>query len=293
VVGSDTREERESVAKKQLLTYRKWQQKEAERKAKAHATRRARKQSERAAWWAATPAQGNYVELKAGWATRDGDLASPGKVTVSGRVLPDKRQADRRWAVLSVSLTARGDADREAIARHLTELASLILTAEEPWQTASGAPLPQPAEIEGWPITVVPTPPWPTRDADPRPADVSQTPTDRDAPTDGPLTDLLRLRERMHRWLGAHRTDDSPLALLTVEQLAEVLLMRVCGDDIALVSERDPWRWDHDAEELQAADVTLAAEIETLSAMVTDLNGRLGPEASIEALLMVFVQGAR
>jgi hypothetical protein len=96
----------------------------------------------------------------------------------------------------------------------------------------------------------------------------------------------------MHQWLSAHRRDESPLALLTVEQLAEVLLMRVCGDDIALVSERDPWRWDHTPEELLAADVALAAEIETLSAMVTDLHGRRGPETAIEALLTVFVQGA-
>jgi hypothetical protein len=288
------REESERVATKKY-TYQEVVQMEAKRRAKAAATRRANKRAEREAWWAATPAHGNYVELKASWATRDGDMDRPGTVSVSGRILPDKRQADRRWSALSVSLTVRGDADRGAIARHLTELASLILTSEEPWQTATGGTLPQPVGVEGLPIQVVPERPWPQTQTNTAPTSETsdaEPPTDTiPSPTERPLTDLLRLRTRLQRWLSAHRTDDSPLALLTVEQLAEVLLMRVCGDDIALVSEQDPWRWDHTAEELRAAEVSLADEIEALSALVTDLNHNAGPSWAIATLLNVFVQG--
>lgn len=273
------------MAKKKLMSYREWQQLVSERKARAKARRAEAKHAKLEAYWA-VPAPSNYVKLEASWLN--------GHLHVHGQILPDKRY--RKFSHVGISLVAAAGADREAIAQQLTALAQAVLTSEEPWATANGAPVSRPVTIEGASIRLVPQEPWqPHRDeSTTQPTPVSpRPPTEAHAPPEAehPSAALLRLRTQLQRWLSAHRTDESPLALLTVEQLAEVLLMRVCGDDIALVSERDPWRWDHTAEEIRAAEERLAGEVETLSGLVTDLNGRLGPEAAIAALLTVFVQG--
>jgi hypothetical protein len=283
------------VAKKTLMSFREWQRVVTERKARHAARRAAAKQAKLEAWWA-IPAERNYVEISASWLGPDtpahissygvlDNPIGPEGMCVSGRVLPDKRRG-RNMSKLRVSLTVPGDADRDAIARHLLQLATCLLASEEPWRTATGAPLARPVTVEGMPIRVVPPRQWTPTHTSPPPT--GGTPT---APTGHASLDLATLRARLQGWLSAHRTEDSVLALLTVEQVAEVVLMRVCGDDIALVSERDPWRWDHTAEEIRAAEAALADEVQTLSALVTDLNRRLGPEAAIEVLLTVFVQG--
>ena len=288
--------------KKQLLTYREWQQKEAARKAKAAATRAAAKEAKMAAWWA-IPAERNYVELDAGWVEsnttgpvlcRNSDtIHHPGDMMIHAKVLPDKRRLGRSLSKVSIHLTVEAGTTKEEVTERLLALATAVFASDNLWDTVNGPALERPMRFEGHPQNLRRQEPSPAAPATQTQAPTSQAPDIDPSTAMGghPLGHLVDLRSQLQQWLSAHRTDDSPLALLTVEQLAEVLLMRVCGDDIALVSERDPWRWDHTAEEIRAAEERLADEVQTLSGLVTDLNGRLGPEAAIEVLLTVFVQG--
>ena len=288
------------MAKKKLLTYREWQQKEAQRKAKAAATRAAAKEAKMAAWWA-MPAQRNYVELDAGWVDHgdgpvqcrhSGAVHADGDMMIHARVMPDKRRHGRTVSKVGIHLTVEAGTTKEEVTQRLLALATAVFASDNLWETANGPALERPLRFEGQPPNLRRHEPFPSPAAV-RPSPATPTaPTAASTPPTEPLpTDLLHLRDRMHRWLNAHRMDESPLALLTVEQLAEVLLMRVCGNDIVLVSDQDPWRWDHTAEELRAAEETLAGELETLSSLVTALNLDYGPSMAIEALLKVFVQG--
>jgi hypothetical protein len=282
------------MAKKKLLSYQEWQQREREKKERARLRQQALKAAKMAAFWA-IPAQSNYVELSAswtgprpcptyyGWGVTRQQALGPDGMMVQGRVLPDKRRLG--GGKLSIQITVPGNVNREEIAAKLVELATCLLASGEVWDVAAGAPLARPVAVEGIPARVVETHRYPSETTAP-----PVTPTPRAEAGVG-AQDLQALRTDLERWLSAHRTDDSPLARLAIEQLAEVLLMQVCGQDIALVSERDPWRWEHTAEELRAAEDMLAAELHILSDVTEDLNRHLGAEAAIRILLTVFVEG--
>jgi hypothetical protein len=292
------------VAQKKLLSFREWQQIVRERKVRAAQRRAQAKHARLAAWWA-SPADRNYVELTAYWVGpqardvlygRQGLPLGPEGICVQGRILPDKRREPRQRTKLEVRLTVPGQADRQEIANQLVQLAAVVLNSDEPWQTASGEPLARPVSFEGFPIRITPQQPW-RADADQQ-AGAAVAPLPR-APRGStmdrsPLQGLMALREDLGAWLSAHRQEGSSvLRHHTLEELTEVLVMLVCGQEIALLSDRDPWRFEHSAEELQATEEVCEWAIARLRATVLELGTQMSPEAVIDVLLTVFVEGRR
>ena len=89
------------------------------------------------------------------------------------------------------------------------------------------------------------------------------------APSAVDLSETLRtlrgLRESLAACLTEQRVDPTrPLRGHTVEQLCEVLVMLACGHEMILAVDRDPWRWEHTAEELRAAEEGFRAELQAL-----------------------------
>jgi hypothetical protein len=68
--------------------------------------------------------------------------------------------------------------------------------------------------------------------------------------------------------------------------------MLTCGQEIMLLVDRDPWRWEHTAEELRVAEEVFRAELEALKALTRALSETIGAEQAAEQLLAVFVEGA-
>jgi hypothetical protein len=279
------------MAKPKLLTYREWQQKEREKKARAAASREALRQAKMQAWWA-IPAVRNYVELDASWVDTDvgpvhcrtaDTMHQPGEMMVHARVLPDKRRQGRNLSRVGIHLTVEAGATKEEVTNRLILLAARVFASDNLWNTANGPALERPVRFHGGPPHLEQQAPYPHAQAPRAPAATPQP--------DGTVIGLRSLRSQLATWLLAHRRDDSPLALLTTEQLAEVLVMITCGQDIALVSEQDPWRWEHTAEELRAVEEGLGESLRNLQGLASELNARLRPEDAIEVLLTVFVQG--
>lgn len=73
-----------------------------------------------------------------------------------------------------------------------------------------------------------------------------------------------------------------PLCRHTLEALYEVLVMLPCGQDIVLLVDRDPWQWEHTAEELRVAQETFGAELEALRALTSVLSEAIGAEHAAE-----------
>src|SRR4029453_16575687 len=105
-----------------------------------------------------------------------------------------------------------------------------------------------------------------------------------------PLRGLQTLRDSMASRLTARCQDPSfPLRGHTLEELCEVLVMLTCGQEIMLLVDRDPWRWEHTAEELRVAEESFSAELDTLRALTNALSEDMGAEQAAEQLLSVFV----
>jgi hypothetical protein len=75
-----------------------------------------------------------------------------------------------------------------------------------------------------------------------------------------------------------------PLHGHTLEAFCEVLVMLTCGQDIVLLVDRDPWRWEHTAEELRVTEAAFGAELEDLKALIGALSEAIGPEQAAEPL---------
>jgi hypothetical protein len=82
-----------------------------------------------------------------------------------------------------------------------------------------------------------------------------------------------------------------PLRGHTVEQLCEVLVMLACGHEMILLVDRDPWPWEHTAEELRAAEEGFRAELQAFRTLTQTLGQAMGPEPAAERLLTMFVEG--
>lgn len=108
-----------------------------------------------------------------------------------------------------------------------------------------------------------------------------------------PLRGLQTLRDGMASRLTARRQDPTfSLRGHTLEELCEVLVMLTCGQEIMLLVDRDPWRWEHTAEELRVAEEVFGVELEALKALTGALSEAIGAEQAAEQLLAVFVEGA-
>jgi hypothetical protein len=192
-------------------------------------------------------------------------------------------------------MTIPADADREAIAAKLIELAAVVLHSEEPWRTASGTPLARPLKIEGFPIRLVPQEPWhaeyyrhPAETGASAPRDEPPHPTRAQPSVDG----LLTLRTDLERSLSTRRHELPDLLRgQTLEELTEVLLMLACGPEVVLLADRDPWRFEHSPEELQAAGAVYAWAIDRLRETVARLGSEMAPETVVDELLTQFVEG--
>jgi hypothetical protein len=101
------------------------------------------------------------------------------------------------------------------------------------------------------------------------------------------------LRDTITSRLIEQRQDPSfPLRGHTLEEYCEVLVMLTCGQEIVLLVDRDPWRWEHTAEELRVAEEVFGVELDALRALISALSEAIGAEQAAEQLLSVFVEGA-
>jgi len=107
-----------------------------------------------------------------------------------------------------------------------------------------------------------------------------------------PVRALETLRDGIASRLIESRQDPTfPLRGHTLEECCEVLVMLTFGQDIVLLVDHDPWRWEHTAEELRVAAETFGAELEDLKALISALSEAIGAEQAAEQLLSTFVEG--
>jgi hypothetical protein len=279
------------VAKKKLLGYREWQQIEQQRKAQRKQRSALIKEQRRAAWWA-TPATSNYVTLTAYWLSPDDQHRSgygrshepipPDGACIEGSILPDKR----RWPhadEVAIRLTVSGAMDRRVVAERLTRLAQRIMDSEEVWRVASGTPLTAPVDIIGTPPRIVERSWWRQSPIATPQTTAPTIATDSPASRPGRCIDLLRgLRAVI---------EASPRRQRTVEESCEMLVILAIGQEISLLVDRDPWRWEHTPEELRQAESLFAEALQALRSLTSVMSEVMGAEAAAETLLSVFVEG--
>ena len=266
------------MAKKKLYSFREWQQLMKARKEAAAERRKVARQAKMEAWWA-MPAQRNFVQLIA-----SRRLDTPGEVHISGTVFPDKRRLEHNS--LAIHLTVNGDVDQRLVVAQLLALAQTVAESNAMWDLAARPPLTRPVDFEGHPPQTHPRGYW------------SQTYEPATAPSPAPAVDqnvdLAALRRSCEMWLDRERQDEtSPFLAFTLEEYCEILVLLACGQDIVLLTDRDPWRWEHTEEEVRTvAEHAVALEQrQTLEAIIARLHRDRSPEAVIELLLTVFVEG--
>jgi hypothetical protein len=248
-----------------------------------------RDQAERR-WRRRTP-RGNFMWLHSWRLTRD--WANAGPIEAHGvpihpdrdgdyydiGVLPDQRSPE--LADISLQMKVSGHVTPQELGNHLVKLVQMLLHSEELWEMLRGAPLDGPRTFGLVRTDQAPVAPPGAPEA-PLPF-TSQS----------PLRSLETLRDGMASRLTERRQDPTlPLRGHTLEELCEVLVMLTCGQEIMLLVDRDPWRWEHTAEELRVAEEVFRAELEALKALTRALSETIGAEQAAEQLLAVFVEGA-
>ncbi len=203
---------------------------------------------------------------------RDGDYYDVG-------VLPDQRSPEP--TAISLQLKVSGHVTPHELGNHLLKLVQMLLHSEELWGLLGGVPLDGPRTFGLVRSDQAPATPPGAGEA-PSPS-APQT----------PLRALQTLRDKIAFRLTEHQQDPTfPLRGHTLEELCEVLVMLTCGQDIVLLVDRDPWRWEHTAEELRVAEEAFSAELDTLRALTSALSEDMGADQATEQLLSVFVEGA-
>jgi hypothetical protein len=194
-------------------------------------------------------------------------------------VLPDQRSPE--VTAMSLELKVSGQVTPHELGNHLLKLAQMLMASAELWGLLGGDPLDGPRPFRLVRPDQTPAPPQEAPEA-PSPS--------------GPRTTvqaLQTLRDGVASRLAARRHDPAfPLRGHTLEECCEVLVMLTCGQDIVLLVDRDPWRWEHTAEELRAAEEAFAAELHALRDLTMELSHALGAEQAVEGILSVFVEGA-
>jgi hypothetical protein len=193
-------------------------------------------------------------------------------------VLPDKRSPGP--GELNLALQVSGDVAPHVLGNHLLKIEQMLMQSAELWATLTGTPLDAPRTFVLMRADQAITSPPGTSEAPP------------EAVPPETLRNLQCLRDLLASRLTERRAD--PTWLLrghTVEQLCEVLVMLVCGQEMVLLVGRDPWRWDHTAEELRAAEEAFGPELRALRTLTQALGQAMGAEPAAERLLAVFVEG--
>jgi hypothetical protein len=202
---------------------------------------------------------------------RDGDYYDVG-------VLPDQRSPEA--TDISLQLKVSGHATPHELGSHLLKVVQMLLHSGELWEVLQGAPVDGPRTFGLVRTAQAPAAPPDTPEA-PSPSTPQMT-----------LHALQTLRDGVASRLTARRQDPAfPLHRHTLEELCEVLVMLTCGQDIVLLVDRDPWRWEHTAEELRVAEEAFSTELEALRALSSALSEAIGAERAAEQLLTVFVEG--
>jgi hypothetical protein len=203
---------------------------------------------------------------------RDGDYYDVG-------MLPDQRSPE--IADISLELKVSGHVAPHALGNHLLKLAQMLLQSGALWRMLGGAPLGGPCTFRLVRSDQAPAPPQGVPEA---------------ALPSAPQTTLhalQALRDGVASRLAERRQDPAfPLRGHTLEECCEVLVMVTCGQDIVLLVDRDPWRWEHTAEELRVAEAVFGAELDALRALTSALSEAIGAEQAAERLLSIFVEGA-
>jgi len=203
---------------------------------------------------------------------RDGDYYDVG-------VLPDQRSPEA--TDISLQLKVSGHVTPHELGNHLLKLVQMLLHSEELWGMLGGAPLDGPRTFGLVRSDQAPATPTGAGEA-PSPS-APQT----------PVRALETLRDGIASRLIERRQDPTfPLRRHTLEECCEVLVMLTCGQEIVLLVDRDPWRWEHTAEELRVAEEVFGVELDALRALISSLSEAMGAEQAAEQLLSVFVEGA-
>jgi hypothetical protein len=266
---------------KRLYSFREWQQLIKARKEAAAEKRQLAKQAKLEAWWA-IPAERNYVQVSV-----SRRMDTPGEVYLTGSVLPDKRRLGAND--IGIHPTVTGTVDRNEVIAHLVTLAQTLLASNAMWDLACGPPLERPVNFEGHPPQAIPRQRWQDQASTPATATPTPTPAGYDD-----VAGLAAMRQGCEMWLDREREDaTSPFRDWTLEEYCEVLVMLSCGQDIILLTDRDPWRWEHTAEQLRTVEAHEygISHLELLRHVVEDLSRHRSPESVIELLLTVFVEG--
>jgi hypothetical protein len=202
---------------------------------------------------------------------RDGDYYDVG-------VLPDQRRPG--VTDISLELKVSGHVPAHELGNHLLKVVQMLLHSGELWGMLGGAPLDGPRTFGLMRSDQAPATP-PGAGEGPSPS-APQT----------PVRALETLRDGIPSRLTERRQDPTfPLRDHTLEECCEVLVMLTCGQEIVLLVDRDPWRWEHTAEELRVAEETFGPELEALRALTSALSEVIGAEQAPEQLLSVFVEG--
>jgi hypothetical protein len=202
---------------------------------------------------------------------RDGDYYDVG-------VLPDQRRPG--VTDISLELKVSGHVPAHELGNHLLKVVQMLLHSGELWGMLGGAPLDGPRTFGLMRSDQAPATP-PGAGEGPSPS-APQT----------PVRALETLRDGIPSRLTEWRQDPTfPLRDHTLEECCEVLVMLTCGQEIVLLVDRDPWRWEHTAEELRVAEETFGPELEALRALTSALSEVIGAEQAPEQLLSVFVEG--
>jgi len=203
---------------------------------------------------------------------RDGDYYDVG-------VLPDQRSPEA--TDISLQLKVSGHVTPHELGNHLLKLVQMLLHSEELWGMLGGVPLDGPRTFG-----LVRTDQAP---ADPPDAPEASSPS----ASQTPLRALQALRDKIAFRLTERQQDPAfPLRRHTLEELCEVLVMLTCGQEIMLLVDRYPWRWERTAEELRVAVEVFVAELDALRALISALSEAMEAEQAAEQLLAVFVEGA-
>jgi hypothetical protein len=202
---------------------------------------------------------------------RDGDYYDVG-------VLPDQRSPEA--TDISLQLKVSGHVSPQEVGNHLLKLVQILLHSEELWGMLQGAPL------DGSRTFLVVR----SDQAPAAPPGAPEAPS-LSAPQTS-LRALQTLRDGVASRLTERRQDPAfPPRDHTLEELCEVLVMLTCGQEIVLLVDRDPWRWEHTAAELRVAAETFGAELDALRVLTHALSEAIGGEQAAAQLLTVFVEG--
>jgi hypothetical protein len=202
---------------------------------------------------------------------RDGDYYDVG-------VLPDQRSPEA--TDISLQSKVSGHVTPHELGNHLLKLVQMLLHSEELWGMLGGAPLDGPRTFGLVRSDQAPATPPGAPEA-PSPSTPQAT-----------LYTFQTLRDRIAtRLTGRQQHPSFPLRGHTLEELCEVLVMLTCGQDIVLLVDRDPWRWEHTAEELRVVEEAFGMELEALRALTSALSEAIGAEQAAEQLLSIFVEG--